>query len=122
MPNGMLTDRELRQLRADLNDLLPSTCTILRPVASNDNGYSSEAYGTAVASTDCRIDPNGGTGARAIAGREGNITDYILTVGYDVDIRASDRVVISSVTYNVTQLFDNHSLHGVKRAWVAQIK
>lgn len=118
----MLTSRELEQLRSDLSDLLPDTCTILRPTASNSNGYASETFGTAVASTSCRIDPNGGGGRAVIAGREGNVTDYILTVLYNEDIENGDRVVIGAITYSVTQLFDNHSLNGVKRAWLEQVK
>ncbi len=118
----LLTARELAQLRADLSELLPDTCTILRPTTGNTNGYVSKTFGTAVASTACRIDPNGGGGREVIAAREGNTTDYILTLEYNADVEDTDRIVISGTTYSVTQLFDNHSLNGVKRVGLAQIK
>lgn len=118
----LLSSRELAQLRVDLSDLLPDTCTILRPTASNSNGYAPETLGTAATSVLCRIDPNGRGATEVVAGREGNVTDYILTLQYNENIQDGDKVVIGSTTYNVTQLFDNHSLNGVKRAWLSQIK
>jgi hypothetical protein len=117
----MLTAAELSALRTDVLETLPDTCVILRATATNSNGYPSEAWGTAVASAACRLDPVRQQDAGVIADREAGVTYWQLTLAYDADVADGDRIVHSSVTYEVQQLHGTHSNRIVKRATVAKV-
>lgn len=120
----MLTPRELAQLRSDVLETLPDTCRIERPTETRSAGYASNAWGTAVASTPCRLDPNvvmrGNTGA--VASREAMISGFILTLGWNVDIQPGDRIAFGSQYYQVVELYDNHSDRITRRVFADVIR
>lgn len=118
-----LTDSELTQLRLDVVETLPSTCDILRPTATNTNGYVTDAYGTAVASAPCRFDPDTlRKDVQVIAGGAADIAAYVVTLEYDTDIQDGDRLRYEGDTYNVNSLWESHSSRIVRRARVALIR
>lgn len=119
----LLSPAELAQLRADIADLLPDTCRIERMTATNTGGYVTEAWGTAIASTTCRIDPDTRrTDSETVADREAGISRYIATFRYDTDLRDGDRIIYSGSTYQVTELHTEHSMNGSVRARVSKIE
>jgi uncharacterized protein (UPF0128 family) len=119
----LLSSSELAQLRADIADLLPDTCRVERMSASNTGGYVTETWGTAIASTTCRIDPDTRrSDADIVADREAGISRYIATFQYDTDLRDGDRIVYSGNTYQVTELHTEHSMNGSVRARVTRVE
>lgn len=118
----LLTDAEIAQLRSDIGDLLPDTCQVQRSGIVNVDGFPEETWGTAIVSTACRYDPDTSPMPDAVAGREAGIARYIVTMGYDVDLRDGDRIVYSGGTYEITALHTEHSLNGSVRAKVSMIQ
>lgn len=119
----MLTARELADLRAEALDLMPSTCRIERPVVTITYGATSEAWGTAVASVACRFDPDKTRKEEnVISDREAMVTRYQLTLPYNTDIQAGDRLIYNGGTYELIELHEQHSLNVFRRARVSQIR
>lgn len=123
----MLSERELARLRADLADLLPDTCDVLRPTTGTDGtawGGWSQTWGTVGTAVSCRIDPaklrNVGKGRAA--GREASRNYYQLSLEWNQSIEAGDRVTFGSETYEVVLLNEDHALRGVRRAVLANIQ
>lgn len=120
----MLTAKELATLRdVDAPDLLPDTCRIERPTHTNSYGVITASWGTAVASTACRLDPDKSRKEEmVISDRESMISRYQLTLPYNVDVRDGDRIVHNGVVYEIIELHENHSLNMFRRARVSQIR
>lgn len=119
----MLTDTELTQLRADILETLPDTCVIRRgTVAANDYGYPDATWGTA-GTVICRVDPyTNKSDSRGVVGVQEASRNYrLLTVEWNADIQPADRVTFGSETYEVLELFDDHSLRAVRRANVVRV-
>ena len=117
----MLTARELSDLRDDILETLPDTCTILRETTSNSSGYSTPTWGTAVVSTACRLDPVRQQDDGQVADREAGVTAWQLTLAYNADIADGDRIRHSGITYEVQQVHATHSLNAVRRATLAKV-
>lgn len=119
----LLSDRELADLRNDINDLLPDTCRIERMTATNTNGYAEESWGTAVASVACRFDPDTSRKETEVAGsQEAHLIRYIVTLPWNADVTDGDRLVYQNGTYEMLQLHDVHSAHASKRVKVSMIR
>lgn len=121
---NFLTDGELAQLRGDLLETLPDTCDILRPTSAiGSDGYIDESWGTAVAGAACRFDPVNRHNTQAlIAERESAVAIYLVTLAYDTDIRDGDALRYNGSTYQLTNLWEAHSLRAVRRLEVSQIR
>lgn len=118
---SFLTDAELTQLRADMLDLLPSTCTIKRRTITNDKGHPSEALTTVASNVACRIDPYKRTdSAGIVAMQEAGVTWWQLSVPYDTDLADKDVIEFDSDTYRLIQLYDDHSARAVRRGLLAR--
>lgn len=117
----MLTARELSDLRNDILETLPDTCTILRQTTSNGGGYSSATWGTATASAVCRVDPLRQQDSGIVADKEAGVTNWQLTLAYNADIADGDRIQHSGTTYEVQQVHATHSLNAVRRATLAKV-
>lgn len=117
----MLNDAELAALRADMLDLMPDSCVIQRPTATvGSAGFAAKTY-SAVGTTACRLDPlKKQLDKEVIAMQETTAYYRQLTVPYDTDLRAEDKVVIGTRSYEVRQLDDDHSLRAVRRAVVVE--
>ena len=118
----MLSDRELAALRADVLGLLPDTCVIQRATTTtNSAGAWTETY-SAAGTVVCRLDPfKMATGEQVIAAQERGRAWYQLSVPWDADLRDGDRVTVSSVTYELVQVHDDHSHRLVRRAIVSKL-
>jgi len=118
----MLTESELEDLRADMLDLLPSTCTIQRPTTTNVKGKTTATWTNAATGVACRVDPLRLQTASTVAEQERGITRWMLTVAYNADVQDGDRIVFDSDTYEILQLHDDHSLRAVRRATLGRIE
>lgn len=94
---------ELAAIQADIEDTaMPDTCTLMGPAvnASNGQGGYKTTRGTAIATTNCRLD--------ILLGKEqdasGAIQPYVrsvLTLPHDTVILNSYQVIHNGITYNV---------------------
>lgn len=116
-----MTARELTQMRADVLNMLPDTCSILSVAYTNDGeGGMTEAWGTVTASVACRLDFV--SGAETVSG--GAIQPYtkaILSLPYDTTLATTNRVKIGSDTYAVKSVNDGSSWIVVIRAEVERV-
>jgi len=120
----MLTSDELAQLRADLEDLLPDTCTIQADGGSVDSaGHVTPSWSNTATGVACRLDPFTvrSDSRGVIAQQEATRTYYTLTLPHDTTIDTGNRVIVGGLTLEIQQLFTTHSLHGVVRALVAEM-
>lgn len=110
-----LSAADLSQMRDDIEELMPDTCTIQSvTLVSDGQGGMTETWATAYSSVACRVD--------FIRGKEtlssGAIQPYttaMLSLPYDTVITTENRVVHDSVTYNVVSINDGQSWNIVKR-------
>ena len=118
----MLSADERADLRAEVLGLLPDQAVILRPEGTvTASGAWSETY-SAAGTVAARIDPFKMTqGDRVIAAQERGRAWYQLSVPWDADLRDGDRVTVSSVTYELVQVHDDHSQRLVRRAIVSKL-
>lgn len=116
----------LAQMRADVAELLPDQAIIQEVVRTSDSrGGWTESYAAVTGGTvACRIDPldQRGSEVEQQIGRETLVQRYQLTVPYDAPILPDYQVTISSTTYQVLQLFNEHSWNISKRAIVGTIE
>jgi hypothetical protein len=73
-------------------------------------------------SIPCRLDPTRQYRDQAIYGQEITVTDYFLNLPYDVSIAVDDEVVHGGITYQIKKLNDDHTLKGVKIAYVVSVR
>lgn len=116
-----LTAAEKAQIRADIGNLLPDTCSILSITRTSDSaGGWTETWGT-VTGIPCRLDyPNPGRESVAAA----SLTPFkagILSMEYDQVVTTANRILIGTDTFNVTGVNDGQSWIGVKRVSVEKI-
>lgn len=105
----MLTAREIARAQADLEELLPDTCTIQRRQLTSDGGGGQDVVWVDLAvDVPCRIAPVGG-GERSQASGQSTVSDriaaettHVLTVPHGQDTEEPDRVTLSGQTYIVT--------------------
>lgn len=113
----LLSAAELTALRADVLGLLPGTAIISRLTASvGTAGFPARTY-AAVGTAVCRLDPMAVKGQPGITASQDALSYYRqLTVPYNTDLRANDRVTIDTRVYSVTRLDDDHDARIVRRA------
>lgn len=102
----MLTDSELRQIRADVAALLPQSATIQRRTLADDGVGGKLAEYTDSASVACRLAFAGSKDEptqvdAAEAGRIVAQVKYIITLPWDADIQATDRLSIEGAAYEM---------------------
>ena len=117
-----LTARELAQMRADIEDLLPDTCDILSVMYTADSeGGFAEAWGTATANVHCRIDFR--SGRETLTG--GAIQPYskaVLSVPYNTALSLTNRVKSGTYVWSILSINDGQSWQAVKRAELERIE
>ncbi len=113
----LLSAAELTALRADVLGLLPGTAIISRLTTSvGTAGFPARTY-AAVGTAVCRLDPMAVKGQPGITASQDALSYYRqLTVPYNTDLRANDRVTIDTRVYSVTRLDDDHDARIVRRA------
>jgi len=117
-----LTAKELAQMRADIEDLMPDTCDILSVAYTSDGeGGMAETWGTATAGVHCRIDYR--SGRETMTG--GAIQPYnkaVLSLPYNTPISTTNRVKSGDYTWAVKSLNDGQSWQAVKRAELERVE
>ena len=117
-----LTARELAQMRADIEDLMPDTCDILSVAYTSDGeGGMTEAWGTATANVACRIDYR--SGSEKVTG--GAIQPYskaVLSVPYNTTISLTNRVKSGAYTWAILSINEGQSWQAVKRAELERVE
>ena len=99
---SILSAAELAAIRADVANMLPSTCDLLAVARTSDGqGGFTETWGTATADVACRLDYVRGLKAY-YGGALQPYTGWMLTLPYDTAISTAYRVLHNGVTYTVT--------------------
>lgn len=124
-----LTDAELTQARADLAATLPDTCVILRPTAGTSDGAGGYIGGTvsAAGTVACRIAPSGlpGSGMAtepSVAGQQGQVTLWTISLPALTDVRSTDRIQSGSVTYEITGVAGPRSNELARRVFAKAVE
>jgi head-tail adaptor len=119
---GLSAD-ELNQMRDDIEELLPDTCSILAMTYVSDNqGGLVETWGTATGGTavSCRIDFASGSELLTSAAVQ-PFTRAMLSVPYDTSLTTANRVVWGSYTFNVLSVNLGQSWNVVRRAVLEEV-
>lgn len=117
----MLTDSELRDIRATVDGLLPGTAVLYRPTRTADGGGGEtevwSAYGTAAChvliSRAPREDPS--------TGEWRMLSYYTVVLPSSTGVRATDRLVSDGMTYEVTGYHGGNDQKGCIRALITRI-
>ena len=97
----MLETNDLSYMRDALELLMPDTCSILSKTVTNDGaGGFTESWGTATASTRCRVDFSSGM-MPMIGGAIQPFTKLELHVPYDTTLSADNEIVWGGNTYRI---------------------
>ena len=118
-----LSDAELTRLRDAHSATLTATCSIWRKVKStNAAGGPDDTWAQQSANVPCRVMPvQLQRVLETDAGRETMTLYFRLTVAYDTDIQAEDRVIFDGDAYRVVALWDDHDLRTARRAIIAKV-
>ena len=118
-----LSDVEVARLRAAHTATLTATCAIWRKVKStNDAGGPDDTWAEHIAIVACRVMPSQLQRVlETVAGRETMSAYYWLTVPYDTDIQAEDRVIFGGEAYQVVALWADHEPRTARRAVIAKV-
>jgi hypothetical protein len=116
-----LTASELADIRSDIIDLLPDTCTIQKLGTSNDAiGAPARSFSTRAANVICRLDPVESvtlTGKEVVSPMKNYIITegmYVLTLRHDQTIEETDRVIHNAKTYEV--------VHVDEKSWKGSVR
>ena len=117
-----LTARELAQMRADIEDLMPDTCDILSVAYTSDGeGGMAETWGTALANVACRIDYRSGS-EKVTGGAIQSYSKAVLSVPYNTALTTKHRVKLDDYVWAVLSLNDGQSWQAVKRAELERVQ
>jgi hypothetical protein len=117
-----LTTAEQTQIRSQLEAIfLPDTCTILTPVHPiGAAGGVTVTWGTAASNVACRLDSV--RGQESLQG--GGVKPYhtfVITLPTSATVTTANRILHSSINYNVTEVSKNGSWLLCKRATLEQV-
>ena len=111
-----LTVSELTDIRADIADLMPDTCTIRQIAYANDAiGAPARSFSDRATGVSCRLDPVDSitlTGKEIVSSKKNYIITegmFVLTLPHDTTIEETDRVLHSGITYEVVHVDDDKS-------------
>lgn len=94
-----------------LGSILTGTCTIQRPSNTQDAiGGTVESWNVVTANIQCLVRQLGAQ-ERAGVGRELLVSTHRLYCEYDVDIRATDRVIYAGKTFDVQSVYNPDDLN-----------
>jgi len=118
-----LSPNELQRMRDAHTATLTSTCSVWRKVqATNSTGGPNDTWQEQIASVPCRLMPEQSRRRLEVAAeREVLVTYFRLTVPYNTDIRADDRVIFGGETYQIAALWDSHDLRTARRAILSKV-
>ena len=117
-----LTVKELAQMRADIEDLMPDVCSILSVAYTSDGeGGMTEAWGTALADVACRVDYR--SGSEKMTG--GAIQPYnkaVISLPYTTALTTKHRVKLDDFVWAVLSVNEGQSWDVVRRAELERVK
>jgi SPP1 family predicted phage head-tail adaptor len=117
-----LTVKELAQMRADIEDLMPDTCDILSVAYTSDGeGGMTEAWGTALADVACRVDYR--SGSEKMTG--GAIQPYnkaVISLPYTTALTTKHRVKVDDFVWAVLSVNEGQSWDVVRRAELERVE
>jgi len=119
----MLPDPQLARLRAWHTSLLTNRCQIdRRNITQNSSGGMVETWQPMALDVPCRLMPERDRRhLETLGDRQTTQTYYRLTLPYDVDLNAYDRVIINSVTYQVISVWAMDARQTALRATVVTV-
>jgi hypothetical protein len=116
-----LSSAELAQMRADVLELLPDTCSILSVSYTSDGeGGLTEAWGTAYANVACRIDFTSGVETN-IGGAVNPYTRAKISLPYDTVLATTNRILTGGYTYAITSINNGQSWNVSVRAELERV-
>ena len=116
-----LTVKELAQMRADIEDLMPDTCDILSVAYTSDGeGGMTEAWGTALANVACRIDYRSGS-EKVTGGAIQSYSKAVLSLPYTTAITTKHRIKLDDYVWAVTGVNEGQTWEAVRRAEIERI-
>ena len=97
----MLSAGELAAMRATQAEALPGTAVISRNTPTSDGmGGWTDAW-AAVGTVDCRVSPSGSGAESLIAERITDADAWNITLPYNTDVTAKDRIAIGARRFEV---------------------
>lgn len=126
MAGEALTAAELTQIRADVETLMPDTCTIQSmSLTNNAVGEPARSYSNRGTAIICRIDPEIAFNAFEYLGGFSDTIKYtgrfILTLKHDQTVTISDRVIANGTTYEVVSIDPGKSWKASTRATLVEV-
>jgi hypothetical protein len=116
-----LSSAELAQMRADVLELLPDTCSILSVSYTSDGeGGLTEAWGTAYANVACRLDFTSGVETN-IGGAVNPYTRAKISLPYDTVLATTNRILTGGYTYAITSINNGQSWNVSVRAELERV-
>jgi SPP1 family predicted phage head-tail adaptor len=117
-----LTVKELAQMRADIEDLMPDTCDILSVAYTSDGeGGMTEAWGTATANVACRIDYRSGS-EKVTGGAIQSYSKAVLSLPYTTALTTKHRVKLDDFVWAVLSVNEGQSWDVVRRAELERVE
>jgi hypothetical protein len=117
-----LTNGELADMRAAIQQLLPDTCNLLSPTHSPDGmGGEATAWGTVGTALACRLDVSMGREVLA-GGAVRHFVSYMLSLPYDTTVEPTYRVEAGSSTFAVKSVNLEQSWSAVRRVELERIE
>lgn len=96
---------------------------VIHAATKTDDGQGGEVWAYVASGTvGCHFSPEQLRGGeQSMAERLAEVQPYILTVPHSTTIDADDRVIVSSVTYEVSEVLDNRTWQLTKRVRVFEV-
>ena len=117
-----LTAKELAQMRADIEDLMPDTCDILSVAYTADGeGGMTEAWGTALADVACRIDYRSGS-EKVTGGAIQSYSKAVISLPYTTAITTKHRIKLDDYVWSVLSVNEGQSWDVVRRAELERVQ
>lgn len=104
---SLLTSAEIADMRATETLALPDTCTISRKTLAGDGrGGNTATWANAATNVACRLGRSGSkSGIETIdADKLQQQTPWVVTFAHNQDVRNTDRIVISSRTFEAISI------------------
>lgn len=110
-----MSDIELAQIRADILNMLPDTCTILSVGYTSDGeGGMAETWGTATASVACRIDYRSGR-ENVMGGAVLPYSKAVISLPYATALETTNRILADGRTYAVLSV-------NAGQSWIVSVR
>ena len=117
-----LTVKELAQMRADIEDLMPDTCDILSVAYTADGeGGMAETWGTALANVNCRIDYRSGS-EKVTSGAIQSYSKAVLSLPYTTALTTKHRIKLDEYVWSVLSVNEGQSWDVVRRAELERVQ